>query len=202
MRDNLRRQALESGKTISKKAQSKASSRASSAANSRNVSANVSEDGSDDDAQHEDGDLSDSTNWRSGNIHSQNHRFYLPYSSNNGLDDLSLEPRDDELQAWKADLKTVVEEITDRKRSSIEGREKSLASYNYILMHRYAAAEIDASLPDLVAALLKSIKSESSEKETLLAIKGENFSLPLTRQKEFAKIMFSSGFDDYYLPRQ
>lgn len=86
---------------------------------------------------------------------------------------MTFEVQDDELQAWKAELKTVVEEITDRKRSSTEGREKTLASYNYIVAHRYASAELDGSLRDLVPALLKSIKNESSDKETLLAIKGE-----------------------------
>lgn len=57
---DLRRQALESGKTVSKKAQSRMSSRASSAANSRVQSRNVSRHASDD----EDADMSDSTNWR------------------------------------------------------------------------------------------------------------------------------------------
>ena len=56
---DLRRQALESGKTVSKKAKSR-SSRTSSAANSRTTSQAGSRHGSDD----EEGDLSDSTNWR------------------------------------------------------------------------------------------------------------------------------------------
>jgi hypothetical protein len=57
---DLRRQALESGKTVSKKAQSRISSRNSSAANSRTNSRNQSRHGSDD----EEGSMSDSTNWR------------------------------------------------------------------------------------------------------------------------------------------
>ncbi len=56
---DLRRQALESGKTVSKKAKLR-SSRTSSAANSRTTSQAGSRHGSDD----EEGDLSDSTNWR------------------------------------------------------------------------------------------------------------------------------------------
>lgn len=61
MRD-LRRQALESGKTVSRKAKAREdkSSRNSSAANSRTNSGNVSRHGSDD----EDGDISDGTNLR------------------------------------------------------------------------------------------------------------------------------------------
>jgi len=59
---DLRRQALESGKTVSKKAQARSgmSSRNSSAANSRTNSRNQSRHASDDD----EGDMSDSTNWR------------------------------------------------------------------------------------------------------------------------------------------
>jgi hypothetical protein len=59
MRD-LRRQVLESGKTVSRKAQSKISSRASSAHASVASSRNVSRHGSDE----EDAELSDSTAWR------------------------------------------------------------------------------------------------------------------------------------------
>ena len=62
---DLRRQALESGKTVSRKAQSKQSSRASSkansVANSRAASRTVSRAGSDDE---EAGNLSDETSFR------------------------------------------------------------------------------------------------------------------------------------------
>jgi hypothetical protein len=62
---DLRRQALESGKTVSKKAQSRqssrASSRANSAPNSRVTSRNASRHGSD---EEEGGNLSDGTAWR------------------------------------------------------------------------------------------------------------------------------------------
>jgi len=62
---DLRRQALESGKTVSKKARSKQSSggnsRSNSAANSRVGSKNVSRAGSDDE---EGGNLSDETSFR------------------------------------------------------------------------------------------------------------------------------------------
>jgi hypothetical protein len=57
---DLRRQALESGKTVSKKAQTRMSSRTSSVVNSRTNSRTQSRHGSDD----EDGNMSDSTNWR------------------------------------------------------------------------------------------------------------------------------------------
>jgi len=62
---DLRRQALESGKTVSRKARSRVSSatssKANSAANSRTASRNASRQPSDDE---DPGDLSDGTAWR------------------------------------------------------------------------------------------------------------------------------------------
>ncbi|KAF4632310.1 hypothetical protein G7Y89_g5810 [Cudoniella acicularis] len=148
---DLRRQALESGKTVSKKAQSRMSSRASSAANSRTHSRSASRHGSDD----EEGNLSDSTNW-----------------SINSIDDmLALEAPEDTTEAWKEDLANRMEEIIDRKRSSVQGRETSLAQYSHILMSHYAYDEIQSKISELFPALLKSVKSGSSEKEICLALR-------------------------------
>ncbi|OBT79269.1 hypothetical protein VF21_01947 [Pseudogymnoascus sp. 05NY08] len=155
MRD-LRRQALESHKTVSRKAQSKVSSRASSAAGSRASShagsRNASRHGSDED----DENLSDSTNW-----------------STNSIDDLlSAEGvEDDGTDAWKQTLSARIEEIIDRKRSSIQGRELAYAVYVHLLTTHYAFDTISSQKSDLLAAFLKSIKAESSEKETQLAIR-------------------------------
>lgn len=200
MRDQLRRQALESGKTISRKAQSKQSSRASSVANSRtasaNVSANVSENGDGDD----DGYLSDSTNSRLEISNKLSSDLILTSNSYNGIHDMSLEaPQEEDMLAWKTDVQAVIEEITDRKRSSNQGREKSLASYNYILTHRYASNQISSQLPDLVAAFLKSIKKEDSEKETILAITGK---FSFSKISAFADQICSSKFDGHNLPRE
>ncbi|TVY78399.1 Uncharacterized protein LSUE1_G008915 [Lachnellula suecica] len=148
---DLRRQALESGKTVSKKAQSRIGSRTTSAANSRTNSRNASRHGSDD----EDGNLSDSTNW-----------------SVNSIDDmLSADVPEDATEAWKQDLGDRVEEIIDRKRSSAQGRESALAQYGHYLMSHYAFEELESKTSELFPALLKSIKSESSEKETCLALR-------------------------------
>lgn len=73
--------------------------------------------------------------------------------------------------AWRVDLDERMEEIIDRKRSSIQGREKSLATYIHILTSQYAEDEISGREAELVTALLKSIKAESSDKETVLALK-------------------------------
>ena len=68
-----------------------------------------------------------------------------------------------------------MEEIIDRKRSSVQGRESSLAAYIHILMSRYAFTEIEHKTGELYPAFLKSVKTESSEKETSLALRGSFF---------------------------
>ena len=65
-----------------------------------------------------------------------------------------------------------IEEIIDRKRSSVQGRETTLAAYIRILTAQYAEEEIRGREVEIVAALLKSVKAEASEKETVLALKG------------------------------
>lgn len=153
---DLRRQALESGKTVSRKAQSKqsskASSRAASVANSRAASRNVSRSGSD---EEEGGNLSDETSF-----------------SANSIDEvLAGEDTETSPDVWKAELADRIEEVLDRKRSSIQGREATLAGYIRILTSRYAEEEIRGKETELVASFLKSVKLETSEKEAILAIK-------------------------------
>ncbi len=91
----------------------------------------------------------------------------------NSIDEM-LGPDSGELStdAWRADLADRIAEILDRKRSSVQGRERCLAIYIRILTNHYAEEEIRGREPELVSAFLKNIKSESSEKETVLAIKG------------------------------
>jgi hypothetical protein len=90
----------------------------------------------------------------------------------NSIDDmLSAEMPDDPTEAWIQELGDRIEEIIDRKRSSVQGREATLASYSHILMSRYAYNEIQHKLAELFPALLKSVKTESSEKETCLALR-------------------------------
>ncbi|KAE8453083.1 hypothetical protein EG329_012270 [Mollisiaceae sp. DMI_Dod_QoI] len=149
---DLRRKILEPRKTVSKKAQARlsTSSRTSSAANSRSNSQNVSRQGSDDEDN-----MSDSTNW-----------------SVNSIDDmLSADGPEDTSEAWKQDLGDRVEEIIDRKRSSVQGRETTLAQYVHILMRHYAYEEIQSKTSEIFPALIKSVKAESSEKEVSLALR-------------------------------
>ncbi|KAL9007467.1 MAG: hypothetical protein Q9173_007272 [Seirophora scorigena] len=155
---DLRRQALESGKTVSRKAKSKnaspASSRPNSAPSSRAASRSraVSRAGSDDE---ENGNLSDETSF-----------------STNSIDELlTWEASDPITDAWRADLADRIQELIDRKRSSVQGREKCLAIYVRTLTAQYAEEDIRGKESELVTAFLKSIKAETSERETILAMK-------------------------------
>ncbi|KAG9230873.1 interferon-related developmental regulator-domain-containing protein [Amylocarpus encephaloides] len=148
---DLRRQALESKKTVSRKAQSRVSSRASSATNSRTHSRNPSRQASDD----EDGNMSDSTNW----------------SVNSIGDMLALELPEDTAEGWKESVGNLIEKIVDRKRSSVQEREENLEAYDHYFMGRYSIEALEGRTTELFPAFLKSVKTESSEKETCFALR-------------------------------
>jgi Interferon-related developmental regulator (IFRD) len=84
---------------------------------------------------------------------------------------LAGEP-DDTTEVWRQDIADRIEEIIDRKRSSTQGRETTLTAYVHYLMSRYAFDEINDKVSEILPALLKSVKAESSEKETCLALRG------------------------------
>ena len=91
----------------------------------------------------------------------------------NSIDEiLATEDLDQPVDVWKAELADRIEEIVDRKRSSVQGRETSLMAYVRMLTAHYAEDEIRAKDVEIVASICKSIKTESSEKETILALKG------------------------------
>ncbi len=153
---DLRKQALlESGKTVSRKARSKTgsanNSRPASRANSRPATRNGSRNPSDDE-----GELSDTTQW-----------------STNSIDELIAEAADNDLpqEAWIADLEDRIGEICDRKRSSVQGREESLQVFDLDLTRHYAIAELKPKMDELLPAILKSVKSGATERETVLALK-------------------------------
>ena len=148
---DLRRQALESGKTVSRKARSRQPSLPSSKSNSRTASRAASRNPSDD----EEGNLSDGTVW-----------------SSNSIDDLlALDDVQLQTDSWRSLLDERIDQIIDRKRSSVQGREETLAAYNHILTAQYTQEVIHKKMRDLVPAFLKSIKAEASDKETVLALK-------------------------------
>lgn len=152
MRD-LRKQALESHKTVSRKARSKATTPSTSRAASRtgtprsSNSRNVSDD---------EGELSDTTQW-----------------STNSIDELIAGDVDDVPgdDAWREHLLDRIEEICDRKRSSVQGREDALQAFNVALTRHYAGDEVKMKGAELVPAILKSVKGAQSEREVVLALK-------------------------------
>lgn len=158
MRD-LRRRALESHKTVSRKARSSnqvstASSAAGSAVNSPGPSRAASRNPSRHPTDDED-DLSDGTAW-----------------STNSIDEI-LNGEDVEISeaAWKAELNVRIEQITNLKRSSTEGRTESLNAYAHILMARYGYDEVEAHIGELLPSMLKSIRQETTVREAVKALK-------------------------------
>ncbi|KAF2271777.1 uncharacterized protein EI97DRAFT_437558 [Westerdykella ornata] len=157
---DLRRQALESGKTVSRKARSRmasgASSRAGSAVNSpgasRAASRNASRANSDDEEY-----LSDETNWSTNSIN----------GVLNGNGDDAEVPAD----AWKTELNTRIEQIVNLKRSTTEGRAESLNAFAHILMLRYARDQIENRMSELLPSILRSIRQETTLHETICALK-------------------------------
>jgi hypothetical protein len=151
MHDLRKKALLESGKTTSRKARSKtttpSSSRNNSRVGSRNGSRNVSDD---------EGELSDTTQW-----------------SSHSIDELIASAADDDLpqEAWIADLENRINEICDRKRSSVQGREETLQHFNMDLTRHYAQEEITLKINALMPNIMKSIKSGHTERETVLALK-------------------------------
>lgn len=155
MRD-LRKQALESHKTISRKARSRVASTTASKSNSAVASPAHSRAASRTRHETEDeDDLSDGTAWSIASID----------DILNG-EDVNL-PED----AWKAELNTRIEQITNLKRSSTEGRTESLNAYAHILMARYARDEIEGHTHELVSSMLRSIRQETTENEAVKALK-------------------------------
>ncbi|KAH6621962.1 interferon-related developmental regulator-domain-containing protein [Boeremia exigua] len=151
MRD-LRKQALESHKTMSRKARSKIASGNSSVAGSRTASRNVSRAPSD---EGDDGYLSDETAW-----------------STNSLDDiLNGEDVNISEEQWKSELNVRIEQITNLKRSTTEGRTASFAAYAYIIMARFANEEIEPQIRELLQSMLRSIRQETTPSETIKALK-------------------------------
>lgn len=95
-------------------------------------------------------------------------------SSTNSVEDiLNGEDADVPVDAWKSELHTRVEQIVDRKRSSTEGRADSLNAYAHILMARYAKEDIEDRVGELLPSILRSIRTEVTERETVTAIKGK-----------------------------
>ncbi|KAG0637244.1 interferon-related developmental regulator-domain-containing protein [Tuber brumale] len=151
----LRRKALGSGKTVSRKAASRQSSAASSRANSRNTSRANSRAASRANTDDE-GSLSDETTFSLGSV--------------DELATIDAE-LDETTTIWQEELGDRINQITERKKSSSAGREESLTAYVRILCAKYAKEEILSKKSELLDAFVKSLKQGKTEKEALLAAK-------------------------------
>lgn len=172
MHEDLRRRALESRKTVSRKQalkvtstpSSPASSRPGSNSTSRAGSRNVSRQGSDE----EDGNLSDSTAW-----------------STNSIDNMLAA---DDGATWETELSTRIENILGRNRRRLEQREEDLRYYVALLRAHVAADEIASSTTQLTKMFLKALASESSEVETTLALKALDITVLTDRGEDYISI--------------
>lgn len=99
--------------------------------------------------------------------------FYDAYSTTS-LDDLADNPEADNVD-WPEELADCIQDILDRKRSSVQGREECLAVYNRLSKYHYVEEEIRSQLQDLLSAFSRSIKYESSVRESILALKALEF---------------------------
>lgn len=75
------------------------------------------------------------------------------------------------MDALKQDLNSTIDEMLERKGSSIESREEALKRYNRILTSHHFGDVLYARVDDILASLSKSIKAESSTTETVRALK-------------------------------
>ncbi|KAK5057749.1 hypothetical protein LTR84_011750 [Exophiala bonariae] len=159
MHEDLRRRALESGKTVSNKAKSKPTSRGNSkpnsAANSRAASRIQSRDVSDDE-DGGNGNLSDDTN-----------------QSINSIDQLleSDDFNEQSTEVLRQELQDAITNILERKGSSSGSREGAFSIYVKCLTSHYLAEGLYGRVSDLLAAFSRSVKTETTEKETTLALR-------------------------------
>lgn len=64
-----------------------------------------------------------------------------------------------------------IQEILDRKRSSVQGREEALTAFCRLTKYHYAEEEIRASVGELLSAFARSVRNESSVRETTQALR-------------------------------
>ena len=149
MSDNLRRRALEGGKTTSNKSRSRQSSKQNSKPGSRVASRDPSPD---------DGFLSDDTN-----------------QSINSVDALleSDDFNESTTETMKAQLETAIADITDRKwgASSYVHREDKMTTIVRLLTAHHLADALHRRTDDLLDALIRSLRHGKTELETTLALR-------------------------------
>ncbi|KAJ5766454.1 uncharacterized protein N7511_004070 [Penicillium nucicola] len=149
---DLRRQIFESGKTVSRKAASREASRNGSRAGSKQTSRQGSRNASRQPSDEEDsGFTSDDTAMSIGSLDDENPETENP--------------------DWEQELGDRIQEILDRKRSSVQGREEALQAFNRLTKYHYTVEELNGAVPDLLAAFARSVRTEVSTREATLALR-------------------------------
>ena len=173
MSDELRRRALESGKTTSNKSRSRQSSRLASQGNSKPGSRPTSRPTSRDPSP-DDGFLSDDTNQRY-TIRSLGHEPTLTCSLSINSVDALLEADDlvneSATAVLKEQLRDTMADLLDRKGSSSLSRVENTTKYVRILTAHHVADPLYGKVADLLSIFARSVKTEKTELEALMALR-------------------------------
>ncbi|QDS70986.1 hypothetical protein FKW77_007537 [Venturia effusa] len=181
---DLRRQALESGKTVSRKQKAKNLSARSSATNSPFSSPKVSPTGSRTASRNPSRQVSEDEDDDSDELASSVASLDLGTGSFAQFD---AAPE----AVWQSELRDISQQIIERsrnKRNTGEAREEIMAIYTNILRAQYAAEEVEADLAELVPALLKSVKAGSGEREAVFALKALAMAILTTGEEVYEDV--------------
>ncbi|KAJ5965956.1 hypothetical protein N7481_012670 [Penicillium waksmanii] len=149
---DLRRQIFESGKTVSRKAASREASRTTSREGSKQTSRQSSRAASRPPSDEEDsGFLSDDTAMSIGSLDDEN-----PEQEN---------------EDWPQELADRIQELLERKRSTVQGREEALAAFCRLTKYHYAEEELRGSVTDLLSTFARSVRNETSTREATNALR-------------------------------
>ncbi|KAB5525717.1 interferon-related developmental regulator-domain-containing protein [Coniochaeta sp. 2T2.1] len=161
MHDLRKKILLESGKTVSRKARARPESGRSSAVHTPTTSPGHSTAGSRYASEDEDYSGSD------------DYDDVMTVSTNSLGEDQDGEAAGT-VAAWPDRLRDRIAEMTNLKRSSVQGREAALNAYLHLLRHHYAKSIVDVSFADIMTSLVRSIRSGDSADERTLAMRALN----------------------------
>ncbi|OLN85543.1 Uncharacterized protein C20F10.03 [Colletotrichum chlorophyti] len=153
----------ESGKTVSRKARSRPESARASTRNSPNGSPSHSQINSP--AHSRAGSRYASEDEGSDDDYDDN----MTMSTLSNASDTALDDGTETM--WTQLLQDRIVELQDRKRTNTKMRETTLMSYLHLVKHHYGGRQINGSLTEIVAALMKNIRSGGSTLERLMSLK-------------------------------
>lgn len=90
-----------------------------------------------------------------------------PYSIGS-LDDENPEQENED---WPQELADRIQELLERKRSTVQGREEALAAFCRLTKYHYAEEELRGSVTDLLSTFARSVRNETSTREATNALR-------------------------------